>query len=95
MEFIHHYLAGDWDDDSVIDDGLVEEALRCGQLWDVNTYLGLYCDRRLRQGDFAGARALLARLDDINESYGYAFAGTNHDGMTALLLLEERRLTEA
>ena len=95
MEFIHHYLAGDWDDDSVIDDGLVEEALRCGQLWDVNTYLGLYCDRRLRQGDFAGARALLARLDDMNESYGYAFAGTNHDGMTALLLLEERRLTEA
>ena len=31
----------------------------------------------------------------MNESYGYAFAGTNHDGMTALLLLEERRLTEA
>jgi tetratricopeptide (TPR) repeat protein len=95
MDFIHHYLLGDWRDAFVIDDGLVEEALRCGQLWDVNTYLGLYCDRRLRQGDFAGARALLAQLDDMAESYGYTFAGANRDGMTALLLLEERRLAEA
>jgi class 3 adenylate cyclase/tetratricopeptide (TPR) repeat protein len=95
MDFIHHYLLGDWGDDSVIAEELVDEALGCGQLWDVNTYLGLYCDRRLRQGDFAGARALLARLADMNESYGYAFAGANHDGMTALLLLEERRLVEA
>ncbi len=95
MSFIHQYLLGDWGDGSVIDEGLVEEALRCGQLWDVNTYLGLYCDRRLRQGDFAGARALLGQLDDMNDSYGYAFAGANHDGMTSLLLLEERRLAEA
>jgi class 3 adenylate cyclase/tetratricopeptide (TPR) repeat protein len=95
MDFIHHYLLGDWGDGYVIDDGLVEEALRGGQLWDVNTYLGLYCDRRLRQGDFAGARELLGRLDDMNDSYGYAFAGANHDGMAALLLLEERRLAEA
>ena len=95
MDFIYHYLVGNWGDACVIDEGLVEEALRSGQLWDVNTYLGLYCDRRLRQGDFAGARALLTQLDDMNDSYGYTFAGANHDGMTALLLLEERRLTEA
>jgi hypothetical protein len=95
MDFIHHYLLGDWRDAFVIDDGLVEEALRCGQLWDVNNYLGLYCDRRLRQGDFAGARSLLARIDDMDDSYGYTFAGANRDGTTALLLLEERRLAEA
>jgi class 3 adenylate cyclase/tetratricopeptide (TPR) repeat protein len=95
MDFIHHYLLGDWRDETVIDEELVNEALRCGQLWDVNTYLGLYCDRRLRQGDFAGARALLTRLEDMNDSYGYAFAGANRDGMTALLLLEQRRLVEA
>ena len=95
MDFIHHYLLGDWRDAFVIDEGLVEEALRCGQLWDVSTYLGLDCDRRLRQGDFAGARALLAQLDDMNDSYGYTFAGAYHDGTTALLLLEERRLAEA
>jgi class 3 adenylate cyclase/tetratricopeptide (TPR) repeat protein len=95
MEFIHHYLVGDWRDDWLVDEELVGEALRSGQLWDVNTYLGLYCDQRLRQGDFAAARALLARLDDINDSYGYAFAGANHDGMTALLLIEQRRLLEA
>src|SRR5262249_6322434 len=90
MEFIHHYLLGDWGDGFVVDDRLVEEALRCGQWWDVNTYLGLYCDRRLRQGDFAGARVLLARLDDMDGSYGYTFAGAYRDGPTALLLLEGR-----
>src|SRR5262249_57330888 len=95
MDFIHHYLLGDWRDAFVIDEGLVEEALRCGQLWDVSTYLGLYCDRLLRQGDFAGARALLARLDDMDVSYGYSFAGAYRDGTTALLLLEERPLAEA
>jgi class 3 adenylate cyclase/tetratricopeptide (TPR) repeat protein len=95
MEFIHHYLRGDWDDVHVIDDGLVEEALRYGQLWDVNTYVGLFCDQRLRQGDFATARELLARLADISDSYGYAFAEANHDGMTALCLLEKRDLGEA
>src|SRR5262249_4497662 len=95
IDFIHRYLPGDWDDACVIDEGLVEEALRSGQLWDVNNSLGLYCDRRLRQGDFAGARELLSRLDDIRESYGYAFAGANRDGMTAPLPLEERRPAQA
>jgi class 3 adenylate cyclase/tetratricopeptide (TPR) repeat protein len=95
MEFIHHYAAGDWSDTYLVDERLLEAALRQGQLWDVNTYLGLLCDQRLRQGDFAGARALLEQLADISKSYGYAFAGTNHDGQLAVLLLEERKLREA
>jgi class 3 adenylate cyclase/tetratricopeptide (TPR) repeat protein len=95
MEFIHHYLRGDWDDVHVIDDGLVEEALRYGQLWDVNTYVGLFCDQRLRQGDFAAAHELLVRLADMSDNYGYTFAEGNHDGMTALCLLEERKLGDA
>jgi class 3 adenylate cyclase/tetratricopeptide (TPR) repeat protein len=95
MEFIQNYLAGDWDDAFVVEEGLVEDALRFGQLWDVNTYLGLYCDRRLRQGDFAGARTLLGRLADLNDAYGYAFAGANHDVTLALLLLEQRRVRDA
>jgi hypothetical protein len=55
--FIHHYLRGSWDDEHAIDDALVDEDLRYGQLWDVTSYLGLECDRRLRRGDFATARA--------------------------------------
>jgi class 3 adenylate cyclase len=95
MEFICQYLEGDWGDTHVAVPSLVEEATRHGQLWDVNTYLGLLCDRKLRQGDFDGARGLLEQLGDINDAYGYAFAGANRDGMHALLLLEERELDHA
>lgn len=93
--FIHHYLQGHWQDEHAVDEALVDEALRAGQLWDVNTYVGLLSDAKLRQGKFAAARELIDWLADISSSYGFAFAATNHDAMTMLLLLEERRLPEA
>ena len=93
--FIHHYLQGHWEDEHAVDEALVDEALRAGQLWDVNTYVGLLCDAKLRQGKFAAARDLIDWLAAISDSYGFAFAATNRDAMTMLLLLEERRLPEA
>jgi tetratricopeptide (TPR) repeat protein len=93
--FIHHYLQGQWGDEHAVGEALVDEALRGGQLWDVNTYVGLLCDRKLRQGDFGAARALVARLAEISDAYGYDFAAANHDAMTTLLLLEQRQLAEA
>lgn len=95
MEFIIRYLEGDWADGHVVDGNLLDEALRHGQLWDANTYLGLYCDRLLRQGRFDEARAVLRRLQTMRDDYGYSFAGTNRDGMTAILLAEERNLDDA
>src|SRR5262249_20657535 len=95
MEFIFNYLRGDWDDRFVIDRALVGEALRFGQLWDVNTYLGLYCDRRLRQGDYHAAAELLHQLGELNDAYGFSFAGANHDITEALWLVEQRQLRPA
>ncbi|MGH7789470.1 MAG: ATP-binding protein, partial [Candidatus Binatia bacterium] len=93
--FVHHYLQGNWAPDYAIEPALVDEALRAGGLWDVNTYVGLYCDLLLRQGDFAGAAALVDRLAEIDDAYGYGFAGTNRDAMRTLLLLERRHLDAA
>jgi class 3 adenylate cyclase len=95
MEFYYHYLRGDWDDAHAVDDELIERNLRLGELWDVNNYLGLECDRRLRRGDFAGAERILARLGEIDADYGFAFARTNREGMTAVLLLERREVARA
>ena len=89
------YLEGRWSEIASPDDELVERALRAGRFWDVQTYLGLACDLRLRQGRWDAARAALAQLAEIHDTYGYEFAGANHDGMTAVLLLEERRLESA
>jgi class 3 adenylate cyclase/tetratricopeptide (TPR) repeat protein len=94
MEFILRYLEGDWEA-APVDEPILAAAIEDGQLWDANTYLGLLCDRQLRRGEFAGARRSLERLDDLAESYGFDFAAGNRDGMTALLLAEQRRLDEA
>ena len=95
MEFIFHYLAGEWARAPVITAAVVESALRAGMLWDVNTYVGLYCDLLLRQGDFAAARQAIDQLAEMDDAYGYGFAGTNRDAMVQLLLIEQRRLPEA
>jgi len=93
---ICNYLEGRWDDDAgTVPADVVRQALRYGGLWEVNTYLGLDADRRLRRGDFAGARGRLDELADIAETYGFEFARTNHAAETTLLLLEEGRLEEA
>ncbi|MDX2166951.1 MAG: hypothetical protein SF182_07810, partial [Deltaproteobacteria bacterium] len=93
---ICNYLEGRWDDDAgTVADEVVTAALRYGGLWEVNTYLGLDADRRLRRGDFAGARRRIEQLADIAETYGFQFARTNSACETMLLQLEERRLDAA
>jgi len=93
---ICNYLEGVWDDAAgTVPDAVVTAALRYGGLWEVNTYLGLDADRRLRRGDFAGARRRIDQLGDLAETYGFAFARTNQMAQTTLLLLEERRLDGA
>lgn len=95
MDFTVDYLEGNWAGAPVIDDTLLDEAVRHGQLWDANTYIGLRADQQLRRGDFAGARASLDRLAVLRDEYGYGFAGGNYDGMRAVLLAEARELDEA
>src|SRR5262249_31495049 len=70
MRYAYHYLVGDWGDGYSVADELVEWNIRHGQLWDVNNYLGIEADRRLRRGDFAGATTALAKLGEMNDDYG-------------------------
>jgi hypothetical protein len=95
MQFVLTFLRGDWDDRHAIDDRLVEESLQQGLLWDVNTYLGLNCERKIRQGRFDAARADIAKLIEIGDVYAYDFARSNQHAMTAFLHLEQRHLTAA
>jgi class 3 adenylate cyclase/tetratricopeptide (TPR) repeat protein len=95
MRFLHYYLEGEWDDRYDLDDDLVEQALRYGRHWHVNTYLDLNCERLLFRGDFPGASRLLDRIVDISDGYGYDFAESSRLGLTGLLRLERRELPEA
>jgi class 3 adenylate cyclase len=94
-KFVLHYLEGDWSEEHLLPEEMVEQALRHGQFWDVNTYLGLECERRIHQGDFAGARRDIERIARVRDVYGFDFARSNEYAMPAYLFLEERRLGEA
>jgi class 3 adenylate cyclase/tetratricopeptide (TPR) repeat protein len=93
--FTLNFLGGEWANEPGLDDDLVEQGLRHGVFWDVNSYLGLECDRQIRMGRFAAAEHCLGRLAELARSYGYEFASTNHDGMRTMLLLERREAREA
>lgn len=94
-KFVLHYFEGDWSDAQAVPDELVEHALRYGQFWDVNTYLGLNCERRMLQGDFAAAQQEIDRITELAEVYGYDFARSNQYAMPAFLQLTQRRLADA
>jgi tetratricopeptide (TPR) repeat protein len=93
--FTLNFLGGEWADEPGLDDALIEQGLRHGVFWDVNSYLGLECDRQIHLGRFAAAERCLDRLTELATSYGYEFASTNHDGMRTMLLLERREGRDA
>jgi len=95
MRFVIDYLAGDWGADRVVPEGLVEQAIRYGQLWDVQTYLGLRCEQCIHQGAFDAARAGIGRLAHLVDAYRYDFARSNASYMPAALLVERRDLGAA
>lgn len=93
--FMHNYFAGNWDAQTQIDDNLVQEALRRGQLWDVDSFLGLDGEKQLDLGNFAAAQQRLATISTIIDAYGYDFARSNECALKTFLALAQRDLPTA
>jgi tetratricopeptide (TPR) repeat protein len=95
MQYIHDVLGGAWARAEEIDDALLEQNVRLGQLWVVTTYLGIHAERRIHEGRFDEARAVIARIATIERRYDYQIAKANRQAMTALLHLERGELAPA
>jgi predicted ATPase len=95
VNFVHHFLAGDWSDAHEIPDAELEAGLRGGRLYDVANYLGFAAEKCVRQGRFAAARGKIEWFREIFEKYEYEPAKLGWLGLSIILLLEERRLDEA
>jgi len=95
MTFLTHYLEGNWDDAHTLAPTMVEDGLRYGLFWEINTYLGFECERLIHQGRFEEALRTIGQIADIGDAYGYHFSRTNEYAMRAFLLLEGQRLDEA
>jgi hypothetical protein len=81
-------LEGDWSAEHEIDPR--SSTRRCG--WATCTgrhhYLGLLAEKRLYQGDFAGAERASAQIDAIWQDYQYDLAKTNHYWLRTLAALD-------
>lgn len=95
LDFTINYLDGDWDDVHLLRHEVISASIRAGLFWDMQTYLGLACDRLLREGRFDESQQHFARLAELRDAYDFEFAGTNFDGESAMYHLEKRDLDNA
>jgi hypothetical protein len=95
MRWIHHYLAGDWSAEHDIDDALLDEGLRFGRLWEVQTYFDLDGERCLYRGAWGRAQARLDALARFDAEYRHGTAAAAQLALTAYLHLERRELAPA
>jgi tetratricopeptide (TPR) repeat protein len=95
FNFLHHYLEGNWCDAQGVDEALLEEGLRLGQLWDVWAYLDLDTERLVCRGEFAKVRDRIERLAKIADLYQYDMASVSSEAYTLYLLLAQRDLEAA
>ncbi|HEY2774823.1 MAG TPA: adenylate/guanylate cyclase domain-containing protein [Candidatus Binatia bacterium] len=95
MKYVACYLEGDWSDARSLDPELVAVGLRYGEFWEVNTYLGMQCERLIHQGRYHDASLVIAEIRQLVAHYGYEFACTNECAMQAFLLLQRRELDAA
>ncbi|HVN37101.1 MAG TPA: AAA family ATPase [Myxococcota bacterium] len=95
FRFIHHFLAGDWDEVHRIDGDLTEENLQLGEIWLVINYLPLDAKRLAHQGRFAEASEELERIGKIGELYAYDLARSNEHAVRMFIQLERRELDSA
>ena len=95
MEFVLRFHEGDWSDEHDVEPALFEHGLRHGLLWNADVYLGMNCERNIRQGKFDAAERQIAELGALCDDWGYGFARSNQLAMTAALRIEQRRLDEA
>jgi class 3 adenylate cyclase/predicted ATPase len=95
MRFLHHFLEGDWSDERGLPRERVDEAIEIGALWEVANFLDLDSERCIAQGRLERAREQLDVLARVADLFQYDLARASHQGLTALLQIEEGRFDEA
>ena len=95
MRAYHACFEGDWSRRHEIDEDTIDTCLRLGQLWDVSTYAAVDGRKKLHQGRFEEALQSIARLQRVEERYGYSLAASGGVSATAMLHVERGELGAA
>jgi class 3 adenylate cyclase len=95
MRFLHHHQQGGWREEYEIAPERVDAALRLGQLWDATNYLVLLGEKRVGQGRFAEADAIVRELGRIGDLFQYDLARSSHRYVQMLLQIERGEFAAA
>jgi class 3 adenylate cyclase/tetratricopeptide (TPR) repeat protein len=94
-KFLHDYLSGNWHQMEDYSDESVDRCLKIGELYHVSVYTMMFGLLQTERGDFKAAQHLTERLRTIAELYDHDYSRGAAYLLNALLLLKQRRLSDA
>lgn len=94
-QLLHGILSGDWSEELVYNDEVVEGLLKLGELWTAIVYLLWNGKFLIERGKFAGAQENVDKLLEIGEVYDNDFARARSHTLYTRILLKTRQISEA
>jgi class 3 adenylate cyclase len=88
MRFLHHHLEGGWRHEYDIDPERIDAAIRLGQLWDVTNYLFLFGEKKVGQGRFSEAAAVIQQLEKIGDLFQYDLGRSSERSVRLMLEID-------
>jgi len=95
FELLHDFVFGNWGNQMEYKGDLLERFLRTGEVFQAAAYIIFVVLLRIERGDFAGAEALIGRLQGIGEEYNNDYAKGTKYYINSQLLMKSRKLHEA
>ncbi|MDJ0876326.1 MAG: hypothetical protein QNJ02_13735, partial [Desulfobacterales bacterium] len=95
FEVLHQYLAGDWHNIEALDDDLVEQNLKLGEVYWASILLYWHGLHHLYSGELAAARQIVIRLEEIADTYGNEATQLLSYLLSTGMLLDTGQLPEA
>ena len=95
FEVLHQYLAGNWHDIEAIDDDLVEQNLKLGEVYWASLPLYWHGLHHLYSGELDAAWQIVIRLEEIADTYGNEATQLLSHLLSTGMLLDTGQLPEA
>ncbi|MGH7496889.1 MAG: ATP-binding protein [bacterium] len=93
-EEIHRLFGGSWNEQNEIDEQLINAALRQGELFMLNIYLGCAFTIATARGDFETSRRLIDQISNLSETYDYDWGRFFGNLNVFIYCLQKRELHE-
>ncbi|MBC2716483.1 MAG: AAA family ATPase [Desulfobacteraceae bacterium] len=92
---VANYCSGDWGKFRSLEETLINDALKKGDLWNVASYIFCFSYVKVEKGDFFDTELSIEKLYEVAETYDYDLAAVYARFIKTDLLLKRGQLSEA